>query len=190
MRGGRRTAAQFPVLGLQGRRGPARSLLPPHTRDGRADPAQLQWVRAYQYPEKLVSLAITRLLDGGRVPLYGDGRHVREWVHVDDLCDAVHRVLVAGRAGRVYNVGGTAMTNGEMVDLLLAACGRGRDQVDHVGDRSGHDRRYSVDWRRIRAELGFAPSVEVGDGIAATVDWYRDNPAWWRPLTSVQTTGR
>ncbi|OOC53358.1 MULTISPECIES: dTDP-glucose 4,6-dehydratase [Nocardiopsis] len=133
----------------------------------------------YQFPEKLVALSVTRLLEGGEVPLYGDGMHVREWIHVDDLCDAVQRVLLHGRSGEVYNVGGTELTNKETVGALLTACGRGWDRVRHVEDRKGHDRRYSLDWAKIRFELGFRPTVDLADGMADTVAWYRTNRRWW-----------
>jgi dTDP-glucose 4,6-dehydratase len=134
----------------------------------------------YQFPEKLVSRSITRLLEGAEVPLYGDGAHVREWLHVDDLCEAVQRVLLYGRGGEVYNVGGTELTNRETVGVLLAACGKGWGRVRHVQDRKGHDRRYSVDWAKIRSELGFRPTVDLAQGMVGTVDWYRTNRRWWR----------
>ncbi|WP_159942004.1 MULTISPECIES: dTDP-glucose 4,6-dehydratase [unclassified Nocardiopsis] len=137
----------------------------------------------YQFPEKLVSSSITRLLTGREVALYGDGMHVREWLHVDDLCDAVHRVLLYGRPGEVYNVGGTQLTNREVTGMLLAACGEGWDRVRYVEDRKGHDRRYSLDWTKARRELGFVPAVRFADGVSGTVAWYQDNHRWWRPLT-------
>ena len=137
----------------------------------------------YQFPEKVVPLFVTNLLDGGTVPLYGDGLNVRDWLHVHDHCRGVQLVLQGGRAGEVYNIGGgTELTNLELTDRLLAATGRGQDAVVPVEDRKAHDRRYSVDIAKIAAELGYAPSVPFEQGLADTVAWYRDNRAWWEPL--------
>ncbi|OZM71888.1 dTDP-glucose 4,6-dehydratase [Amycolatopsis antarctica] len=139
----------------------------------------------YQYPEKVIPLFVTNLLDGRRVPLYGDGRNVRDWLHVSDHCRAIQLVLDGGRAGEVYHIGGgTELTNNELTGRLLDACGADWSVVDHVPDRLGHDRRYSLDITKIRAELGYTPRVRLEDGLAATVDWYRANRAWWEPLSS------
>ncbi|MFI9050209.1 dTDP-glucose 4,6-dehydratase [Streptomyces sp. NPDC053427] len=139
----------------------------------------------YQFPEKVIPLFTTRLLDGGTVPLYGDGRHVRDWLHVEDHCRALLRVLADGRPGEVYNIGGgTELSNRRLTERLLTACGAGWERVEHVADRAGHDLRYSVDSRRIRAELGWAPRHAFDDGLARTVAWYRDNRAWWEPLAA------
>ncbi|MEU5976596.1 dTDP-glucose 4,6-dehydratase [Streptomyces sp. NPDC047315] len=135
-----------------------------------------------QFPEKVVPLFVTRLLDGGRVPLYGDGLNVRDWLHVSDHCRAVELVRTGGRAGEVYNVdGGVELTNRELTKRLLAACGREWDSVDFVPDRKGHDRRYAIDGGKLRSELGYRPVVDFDDGLASTVDWYRANRAWWEP---------
>jgi len=137
----------------------------------------------YQFPEKVIPLFVTNLLDGGRVPLYGDGLNVRDWLHVDDHCRGIQLVLEGGRSGEVYNIGGgTELTNKELTDLLLQACGASWDSVDHVEDRKGHDRRYSVDISKISTELGYAPAVPFEQGLADTVAWYRDNRSWWEPL--------
>ncbi|WP_412539837.1 dTDP-glucose 4,6-dehydratase [Longispora sp. K20-0274] len=137
----------------------------------------------YQFPEKVIPLFVTNLLDGGRVPLYGDGANVRDWLHVDDHCQGIQLVAQAGRAGEVYNIGGgVELTNKELTGLLLDACGANWDSVDHVTDRLGHDRRYSVDITKISTELGYAPRVDFAEGLAATVAWYRDNRSWWEPL--------
>ncbi|MFD9793256.1 dTDP-glucose 4,6-dehydratase [Streptomyces sp. NPDC059070] len=137
----------------------------------------------HQFPEKLIPLFVTRLLDGQDVPLYGDGLQVRDWLHVDDHVRAVELVRTGGRAGEVYNVGGgTALTNRELTGLLLTACGAGRDRVVHVEDRKGHDRRYCVDWTKLRTELGYAPRKDFARGLAETVDWYRAHRSWWEPL--------
>jgi dTDP-glucose 4,6-dehydratase len=137
----------------------------------------------YQFPEKLIPLFITNLLDGRRVPLYGDGLNVRDWLHVDDHCRAVQAVLDRGRAGEVYNIGGgTELTNRQLTDLLLDACGATEDMIRYVPDRKGHDRRYSVDPSKIRAELGFIPRYRFADGLAETVRWYAAHRSWWEPL--------
>ncbi|KUH36362.1 MULTISPECIES: dTDP-glucose 4,6-dehydratase [Streptomyces] len=136
-----------------------------------------------QHPEKAVPLFTTRLLTGGRVPLYGDGSHVRDWLYVGDHVAGVELVRRRGRPGEVYHVGGgTELTNRQLVDFLLAACGADWSRVDHVADRKGHDRRYALDDSKIRAELGYRPRTDLATGLAATVAWYRDNRPWWEPL--------
>ncbi|WP_214412871.1 dTDP-glucose 4,6-dehydratase [Sphaerisporangium fuscum] len=135
----------------------------------------------YQYPEKLIPLFVTNLLDGLRVPLYGDGLNVREWLHVDDHCRGIHLVLEKGAAGEVYNIGGgVELTNRDLTERLLAAVGAGWDMVDHVADRPGHDRRYSVDSTKIMA-IGYEPRVDFDRGLAEVVRWYHDHQDWWRP---------
>jgi dTDP-glucose 4,6-dehydratase len=138
----------------------------------------------YQFPEKVIPLFVTNLLDGLHVPLYGDGLNVRDWLHVDDHCRGIQLVLQRGKPGEVYNIGGgVELTNRELTSRLLEACGRDWDtHVDYVEDRKGHDRRYSLNDDKIRRELGYAPHVDFVEGLAATVRWYRDNESWWRPL--------
>jgi dTDP-glucose 4,6-dehydratase len=137
----------------------------------------------YQFPEKVIPLFVTNLIDGGTVPLYGDGLNVRDWLHVDDHCRGIALVLEGGCAGEVYNIGGgTELSNRELTARLLEACGAGWERVVRVEDRKGHDRRYSVDITKISTELGYAPRVAFDEGLAATVQWYRDNRAWWEPL--------
>jgi dTDP-glucose 4,6-dehydratase len=136
----------------------------------------------YQYPEKVIPLFITSLLDGGRVPLYGDGENIREWVHVDDHCRGIQLAAQRGEAGRVYHVGGgVELTNKELTSRLLEACGAGWESVDYVEDRKGHDRRYSLDDSALRA-LGYGPRMQFPDELAATVRWYAGNRPWWEPL--------
>ena len=138
----------------------------------------------YQFPEKVIPLFVTNLLHGHKVPLYGDGLNVRDWLHVDDHCRGIQLVLERGRAGEVYNIGGgVELNNRELTERLLAACGRDWDNfVAYVEDRKGHDRRYSLADDKIRSELGYRPLVPFDKGLAATVQWFRDNESWWRPL--------
>ncbi|MFC4116900.1 dTDP-glucose 4,6-dehydratase [Nonomuraea zeae] len=134
----------------------------------------------YQFAEKLIPLFVTNLLRGRTVPLYGDGHHVREWLHVEDHCRAIHRVLTGGGAGEIYNIGGGAtLTNLELTGRLLELCGAGWDSVRNVPDRKAHDERYSLDSTKIERTLGFAPEVPFDVGLAETVAWYRDNRWWW-----------
>ncbi|MFG2885253.1 dTDP-glucose 4,6-dehydratase [Streptomyces sp. NPDC048297] len=134
----------------------------------------------YQNPEKVIPLFVTNLLRGRRVPLYGEGDNVREWLHVADHCLAIQLVLRGGRSGHVYNVGGgTELTNKGLTALLLESCGAGWDMVERVADRLGHDQRYSLDMSKIRDELGFTPRQSFETGLKATVEWYRENTSWW-----------
>jgi dTDP-glucose 4,6-dehydratase len=136
-----------------------------------------------QYPEKIVPLFITNLLDDRRVPLYGDGLQIRNWLYVDDHARAVLHVLEHGAPGGIYNAGGgSSLTNLDLTRVLIGACGRSLERhVEHVADRLGHDRRYALDSSRLHA-LGWRPQVRFEEGIAGTVAWYRANEAWWRPL--------
>ncbi|MGW3863847.1 dTDP-glucose 4,6-dehydratase [Streptomyces sp. NPDC005047] len=139
----------------------------------------------YQFPEKLVPLFTTNLVDGLTVPLYGDGGNSRDWLHVDDHCRGIALVAAKGRPGEVYNIGGgTELTNRELTGRLLELCGRDASAVRRVADRAGHDRRYSVDIAKISTELGYAPRIGLDRGLADTVAWYRDNRSWWEPLKS------
>ena len=137
----------------------------------------------YHFPEKMIPLFVTNLLDGKRVPLYGDGGNVRDWLHVSDHVRGIHLALTKGRSGEVYNIGGgTEVTNKELTQRLLEACDADWDSVDNVPDRKGHDRRYSLDITKISTELGYTPQVTFEQGLARTVQWYRENRAWWEPL--------
>jgi dTDP-glucose 4,6-dehydratase len=136
----------------------------------------------FQFPEKVIPLFVTNLLEGRRVPLYGDGLNVRDWCHVDDNCDAIDLVLRSGEPGGIYNVGsGNELTNLDLTSRLLSLCGADDSSIEQVDDRPGHDRRYSIDTTRIR-DLGWSPQRGLDEGLEATVAWYRDNRDWWGPL--------
>nr|WP_203843733.1 dTDP-glucose 4,6-dehydratase [Actinoplanes humidus] len=138
-----------------------------------------------QFPEKLIPLFVTHLISGRPVPLYGDGRNRRDWLHVDDHVDAVDLVRRHGRPGEIYNIGGgEELSNREVTDRLLRLCGAGWDMVREVEDRQGHDRRYSLDCRKAAVELGYSPRRDFGEGLKSTVDWYRGNPAWWEAAST------
>ncbi len=136
-----------------------------------------------QYPEKLVPLFVTNALDGEPLPVYGDGRQQREWLHVDDHCAAIELVLRRGRAGEIYNVGGEQHENLAITKRILELTGADPGLVRHVDDRPGHDRRYSLDDAKLRS-LGWAPRRSLDDGLAETVEWYRDHRPWWEPIKS------
>ena len=137
----------------------------------------------YHFPEKVIPLFVTNLLDGLKVPLYGDGLNVRDWLHVDDHCRGIALVLSRGRDGEIYNIGGgTELTNHELTHLLLAATGRDESFIEFVMDRKGHDRRYSVAIDKISTELRYRPEVSFSDGLAEVVRWYELNRWWWDPL--------
>lgn len=138
----------------------------------------------YQYPEKAIPLFTTNLIDDGKVPLYGDGLNERDWLFVDDHCSGVHLVLEKGIEGEIYNIGaGNETPNRVLVDKLLALLGKDETSVDYVDDRLGHDRRYSVDIAKI-TQLGWTKQRTLDEALEATVDWYRANDWWWRPLKS------
>ena len=137
----------------------------------------------HHFPEKLIPLFITNLLEGKTVPVYGTGNNIRDWLHVDDHCRGIYQVLMNGRSGEVYNIGGgRELTNLEITELILDAMGADESSIEYVEDRKGHDLRYSVDWGKIRSELGYEPQVKFEDGLRETIQWYRDNEAWWKPL--------
>ena len=137
----------------------------------------------YQYPEKVIPLFITNLITGKKVPLYGDGLNIRDWLHVDDHCRGIDLVVNGGRAGEIYNIGGgTEMNNKDLTFLLLEQCGFGEERVEWVEDRLGHDRRYSVNWNKIKSELGYSPQESIQSAIGDIVAWYKANPQWWEPL--------
>ena len=138
----------------------------------------------YQFPEKVIPLFVTNLLDGIKVPLYGDGSNVRGWIHVNDHCSGIQLVMERGLPGRVYHINGDAeLTNRELTQAILDQCGAGWDMVTQVRDRKGHDYRYCLDDSLLR-NMGYAPAVEFSEGLRRTVQWYRENRSWWEPLKS------
>jgi dTDP-glucose 4,6-dehydratase len=139
----------------------------------------------YQYPEKVIPLFITNLMEGKKVPLYGDGLNVRDWLHVDDHCRGIQLVIDKGRAGQIYNIGGgTELSNIDLTMMIIDAMGATTASIEPVEDRKAHDRRYSVDITKIHNELGYAPQCTLHDTLADLVDWYKSNEQWWKPLKS------
>lgn len=137
----------------------------------------------YQFPEKLIPFFIKRLLSGQKVPVYGDGLNVRDWLYVRDHCTAIDTVLREGRIGEVYNIGGNnEKTNLEITKLVLAALGKPETMIEYVKDRLGHDRRYAIDSSKMKEELGWSPQVTFEEGIKMTIDWYLSNREWWEKL--------
>lgn len=137
----------------------------------------------YQFPEKLIPLMITNALADKKLPVYGDGLNVRDWIHVEDHCRAVMAVLLDGTPGEVYNVGASAeMQNIQVVELILEALGKPRDLITYVADRLGHDRRYAIDSSKIQTQLGWKPIHAPEAGLRETIQWYLDNRPWWEKL--------
>ena len=135
-----------------------------------------------QYPEKIIPLFVTNALEDRKLPLYGDGLQVRDWLHVEDHCRAIDHLLEEGVLGETYNIGGGhELTNLELTRKVLALLGKPESLIEHVTDRPGHDRRYSLDTGKLRAS-GCAPRVTFDEGLEATVRWYRDNPGWWQRI--------
>jgi dTDP-glucose 4,6-dehydratase len=135
----------------------------------------------YQFPEKVMPLFITNIIEGKKVPLYGNGLNVRDWLHVDDHCRGIALALTRGRAGEVYNIGGgTELTNVELTHKILKAMGVGEEFIQPVEDRKGHDLRYSVDISKINKELDYSPQVNFEEGLEQTINWYKNNEAWWK----------
>ena len=137
----------------------------------------------HQFPEKIIPLFVTNLIDGRKVPVYGDGLNVRDWLHVDDHCRGIFLTLTKGKAGEIYNIGGgKALTNLELTKRILGAMSADDSQIEYVEDRRGHDLRYSVDIGKVTKELGYIPQVAFDEGLAKTITWYRENQSWWRTL--------
>jgi dTDP-glucose 4,6-dehydratase len=137
----------------------------------------------HQFPEKVIPLFVTNLIDNGKVPLYGNGQNVRDWLHVDDHCDGIYSVLSEGKSGNIYNIGGgRELTNRELTEIILRKFDRDDSSIEYVTDRLGHDLRYSVSHEKISRELGYRPKINFEDGIEETIEWYKCNESWWRPL--------
>lgn len=137
----------------------------------------------HHFPEKLIPLFITNLLEGKKVPVYGSGLNVRDWLHVDDHCRGIYLALTQGKSGEIYNIGGgRELNNLEITDLILSAMGADKSSIEFVEDRKGHDLRYSVDWSKANRDLGYEPKVSFEYGLDQTIDWYKNNEAWWKPL--------
>ena len=139
----------------------------------------------YQYPEKVIPLFITNLMQEKKVPLYGQGLNVRDWLHVTDHCRGIHLALTKGRSGDVFNIGGgRELSNLELTRVILQAMGASEEKIEKVADRLGHDFRYSLNIGKIEKELGYKPEVSFEDGISETIEWYKSNEKWWRPLVA------
>ena len=140
---------------------------------------------AFQFPEKLIPLMVIRAMKGEQLPVYGDGKNVRDWLHVDDHCSAIDAIVRRGAEGSVYNVGGhNERSNIDVVRTILRVLGRGEEQISYVTDRKGHDRRYAIDPTKIGRELGWQPQTKFDDGIEAVVAWYREHTSWWEDILS------
>ncbi len=137
----------------------------------------------YQFPEKLIPLFVSNLMDGEKIPVYGDGGAIRDWLHVKDHCIAIDKIVQKGRLGETYCVGGNAeKSNMEITKEILRAMNEDEKMIEYVEDRKGHDLRYAIDFSKIKNELGWEPSITFEEGIASTIQWYKDNEAWWRKL--------
>ncbi|MBC8514451.1 dTDP-glucose 4,6-dehydratase [bacterium] len=136
----------------------------------------------YQYPEKLIPVLVRQALDGKPLTLYGDGRNLRDWLHVDDHARAIDTVFSGGKSGEVYNIGGVPRRNIEIAKEVLIACNQPPDQLALISDRPGHDWRYAVDDRKIRSELNWKPLISFEEGMGETIQWYQSHESWWRPL--------
>ena len=138
----------------------------------------------YHHPEKLFPLAITNLLEGKKVPVYGDGLYVRDWLYVEDHCRAIDHILTRGTIGETYLVGGLTddISNLDVIKKILAIMGKSEDMIEWVTDRPGHDRRYAIDWSKTKEELDWEPLFDFETGLEKTIQWYRDNEDWWKPL--------
>ena len=137
----------------------------------------------YQFPEKLIPLFITNLIDNKKVPIYGKGENVRDWVHVYDHNDAVDLILHKGKIGETYCIGGDSeLRNIDITKIILEAFGKGEEMMEYVEDRKGHDLRYAIDFSKIKNELGWFPRKDFQQGLKETIDWYKNNEFWWRPL--------
>jgi dTDP-glucose 4,6-dehydratase len=137
----------------------------------------------YQYPEKVIPLFITNLIESKKIPIYGSGLNVRDWIHVDDHCDGIMKVILHGKPGEIYNFGGAnELSNIQLAKKILLALGESQDQIEYVDDRKGHDLRYSVSSEKAEKQIGWSPKVLFENGLSETISWYRDNRSWWEKL--------
>lgn len=136
------------------------------------------------YPEKLLPLAITNLLEGKKVPVYGDGKYVRDWLYVDDHCRGIELILQKGKVGETYCLGGLTddVNNLELLHQVLKIIGKSEDVLEYVKDRPGHDRRYAVDWSKAKKDLGYEPKHDLDTYLAEMIRWYQNNEQWWKPI--------
>jgi dTDP-glucose 4,6-dehydratase len=137
----------------------------------------------HHFPEKLIPLFITNVIEKKALPVYGNGLHIRDWLHVDDHCRGIYLALTLGKSGEIYNIGGgRELNNLEITDQILKLMSADKSLIEYVEDRKGHDLRYSVDWSKINRELGYVPKVSFEDGLNRTIQWYQENRSWWEPL--------
>jgi dTDP-glucose 4,6-dehydratase len=138
----------------------------------------------YQFPEKLIPLAVTNILEGKKIPIYGDGLYVRDWLYVKDHCEAIDLVIKSGKIGQTYCIGGMTkdISNREVVSLILKHLGKDGTWMENVKDRVGHDRKYAIDWSKINRELGWAPKADFEEHLVKTIKWYKDNTHWWKKI--------
>ena len=136
-----------------------------------------------QFPEKVIPLFVTNLIEGKKVPIYGSGMNIRDWLHVDDHCSGIYKALMNGKPGEVYNIGGgLELTNLELTEQILRAMNKNESEIEFVQDRKGHDLRYSVDCSKAQNEIGYSPKIKFEEGLLATINWYQENESWWKPL--------
>jgi len=139
----------------------------------------------YQFPEKLMPLFITNLMEGKKVPIYGDGKNIRDWLYVEDHCQAIDKIIHNGKIGETYCVGGNSeKTNLEITHEILKIMGKKEDEIEYINDRLGHDKRYAIDFSKIKRELGWQPKISFKEGIEKTVEWYKNNQSWWKDIKS------
>ena len=141
----------------------------------------------YQFPEKLIPLAITNLLEGKKVPIYGDGKYVRDWLYVEDHCLGIDAILKKGKVGSTYLIGGLTVdiSNLDLIKKIIRIMDFSEENIEYVKDRPGHDRRYAIDWSQIKSELGWEPKYNFDEALNMTISWYRENTEWWKPLKNV-----
>jgi dTDP-glucose 4,6-dehydratase len=139
-----------------------------------------------QFPEKVIPLFITNLIEGKKIPVYGSGINIRDWLHVDDHCSAIYKAITKGKAGEIYNIGGgLELNNLELAKQILSAMNKSESEIEYVQDRKGHDLRYSVNCSKANKEIEYYPKVKFTDGLLETIKWYVENEEWWKPLKTI-----